>query len=552
MALPAALLVVLVPAMLSGCGGESEEAAAQLDWQLKGIPEELSKLGYDVDLRGIRVVYEPAHTMHREVLPPEYDGWSADSKQGWTHFAKHILNEVDSDRVGLFRLGYYAPWRKAIVIASVGSGVLLHGSALLAHEAVHVYQHQHREMFTPTWYRAQRTWEEGTVLMCLGEGEAERTTFEFLLARNGRALSDVAPEATLRGSNQGVQGGGDRLLYDVGLHFFLTLGCASGPDALGSHFASPPSSSEQLRHPVKLGKDLPTTVVWPDIAPSDATLILEDTCGALRIEQWLTGWLGRSEAFLAAAGWDGDALRVYRLADGTRISLWVTLWDRPEDAKAFGRAVSRCSPCVGLGRGRTVVCGGADDKKQAKVWVDRLLTRLEDPPEVPSDAASTHEIEQQWKRSFRAPRITAGRWLLPMLSLSVPVPRGWTQGTTNGLYILKRPRDDEVQETIEVFALPPHVSLDLEAVETEMRTLEEGVQPNRVIKLERVEIGAKRALLAEHAIAYGKRWVPLRLLSLYVPHDGQMLVVRATVYNEHHAESWSSVQQALRGVRLID
>lgn len=43
----------------------------------------------------------------------------------------------------------------------------------------------------------------------------------------------------------------------------------------------------------------------------------------------------------AAAGWDGDRYALWEDAAGQEILVWRSIWDTPEDARAFGRALAQ-------------------------------------------------------------------------------------------------------------------------------------------------------------------------------------------------------------------
>jgi hypothetical protein len=144
--------------------------------------------------------------------------------------------------------------------------------------------------------------------------------------------------------------------YASGLSFVERLRAAGGWDRVNAAYADMPVSTEQILHPEKyLERDAPSTVPLPD--PQTALgagwqTVDEDTLGELQISALLanlrsgggfdtrTGQLALPEAARnAAAGWDGDRYALW--SDGTRnVLAWRSVWDTPEDARAFSRALA--------------------------------------------------------------------------------------------------------------------------------------------------------------------------------------------------------------------
>jgi len=94
----------------------------------------------------------------------------------------------------------------------------------------------------------------------------------------------------------------------------------------------PPRSTEQVLHPERRG-DAPTPVPPGALPPLPAgfTVVYTDTVGEWGLREWLGLVLDADAAAAAAAGWDGDRLRLARRGDLWRLDL-VTVWDSPEDA----------------------------------------------------------------------------------------------------------------------------------------------------------------------------------------------------------------------------
>jgi hypothetical protein len=144
--------------------------------------------------------------------------------------------------------------------------------------------------------------------------------------------------------------------YASGLSFVERLRAAGGWDRVNAAYADMPASTEQILHPeTYLERDVPASVALPD--PQTALganweTVDADTLGELQISALLanlrsgggfdtrTGQLALPEAARkAAAGWDGDRYALW--SDGTRdVLVWRSVWDTPEDARAFSRALA--------------------------------------------------------------------------------------------------------------------------------------------------------------------------------------------------------------------
>jgi hypothetical protein len=165
--------------------------------------------------------------------------------------------------------------------------------------------------------------------------------------------------------------------------------------------SKPPASTEMLVHAQKRDVDFPLHVElpeWPEETLGAAAVVRDDTMGELNIQRLLLErGLGRLESQLAAAGWDGDHLQVYALADGASVVLWRTLWDREEDADAFRRALNPKHDTGAVAwrvahRGRLVQAVSAADDAIANVLRD-TLGGVQPPAEEPDDVATTSAVE---------------------------------------------------------------------------------------------------------------------------------------------------------------
>jgi hypothetical protein len=145
--------------------------------------------------------------------------------------------------------------------------------------------------------------------------------------------------------------------YTAGAAFVDRLLDEGGWDAIDAAYGDIPASTEQILHPLKyLERDEPSLLALPDPASvlgADWRVVDEDTLGELQTAVLLanfepgegfhamTGDIALPEAARnAAAGWDGDHFALWE--DGDRETLiWRSVWDTPEDARAFSRALAQ-------------------------------------------------------------------------------------------------------------------------------------------------------------------------------------------------------------------
>jgi hypothetical protein len=147
--------------------------------------------------------------------------------------------------------------------------------------------------------------------------------------------------------------------YTAGATFVDRLLAEGGWDAVNAAYADMPASTEQILHPLKyLDRDEPSLVILPDPGATlgaDWNVVDEDVLGEFQTEVLLAN-LGPGEGFNgitgeislpeaarnAAAGWDGDRFALWEDGDGEReILVWRSVWDTPQDARAFSRALAQ-------------------------------------------------------------------------------------------------------------------------------------------------------------------------------------------------------------------
>lgn len=150
------------------------------------------------------------------------------------------------------------------------------------------------------------------------------------------ALGDVGPVEVLVGAPAIVREG---LLFPyVGGLVFLQRMWKARPERPLPFGVNLPQSTEQVLHVDRwLAGDAPTRV---DFSESDFgwPVVYERDLGELETRIFLEEHLGdRERAERAAAGWDGDALRLFGGPEG-EVLVWVSVWDSPAEADEFAAA----------------------------------------------------------------------------------------------------------------------------------------------------------------------------------------------------------------------
>lgn len=122
--------------------------------------------------------------------------------------------------------------------------------------------------------------------------------------------------------------------YLGGLRLLQALGAARE-----QVWSRPPRSTEQVLHPEKYRADEPPVrvVLGAGAPPPGWSLVAEDTLGEalLRVLLRQAPDVHRAEADRGAAGWGGDAYRVYRGPGGALALAWALQFDTPADAREF-------------------------------------------------------------------------------------------------------------------------------------------------------------------------------------------------------------------------
>jgi hypothetical protein len=136
--------------------------------------------------------------------------------------------------------------------------------------------------------------------------------------------------------------------YDAGTAFAGRAYTHGGWPAVDAAHRDPPASSEQVLHPERYfdARDRPVEIALGGTDRIEADgwhASVEDTLGELGVRILVGRGLSAVSAARVAEGWGGDRLRA--LAKGDELVLvWMTAWDRPEDASDFAGALPVVRP----------------------------------------------------------------------------------------------------------------------------------------------------------------------------------------------------------------
>lgn len=311
------LLTIL---LLISCDSDKKEKQ-NLYSLINEISQELKEVGFVVDPDDINLELRSAKEMsaiHNSV-----------ADKG--NFSKY--NNEDTD----MRLAFYDSNSQSIVLKK-GSLRLLNKS-YLAHELVHAYQDQKWD-FNNIWqpFHKSSSEEDFNIITYLIEGYAELAKLAY---ENHYGLSRDASSHYLsklvfmKCAICDENNRSSTLPYKLGLRFMAHLYQQGGWALVDNALLNIPSSSEQVLHPDKLNKDLPQSVflpIWKD-NPFDLKLISDSSKGeAYLLNKLINMSLSSNEAFLAASGWDGDRLHLYKSKNQDEVLVWRIVFDRDSDA----------------------------------------------------------------------------------------------------------------------------------------------------------------------------------------------------------------------------
>ena len=289
-------------------------------------------------------------------------------------------------------VGYYDPAADTLfVLEDVEPS---EARTVLVHELVHALQDQHVDLDSLTASlrerndasSAARAAIEGQATLVMAEwvlkqstgSDADLTEMPGIAEKFGRVAAQGAPESmpTFAAAPRIVR---ETLTFPYvgGLGYIQDLWSRSEgrPPPFGSRL---PSSTEQVLHPERgpgATPDAPTAISL-GAAPDGWEELYANSLGELETRIFLSVHLDAdSAARAAAAGWDGDRVRLLR-SEGREALLWVTVWDAPGEADEFADAARRAFGARYAGSdGRTV---SVERRDVAGRPVVRILDRPSD------------------------------------------------------------------------------------------------------------------------------------------------------------------------------
>ena len=549
------LLALLCAAPQSG--DELRDVAESIapDLAQYGAPVDLEHLAYEV--RTVEEALSDLVEQQALFLDEEYwDAWHV-TLRAWGGAVPPRDEFIETMVRGLTSgmRAYYHPPRGALVMLDSGLSELsdaLSGGIdpIVAHELVHASQDQARgiaEIMAPH----RSTIEAMRTQQCLLEGEAELVA--ALWASSGR-FAQTDPEVGEPDVRRMIAGVGV-ITYEAGRRFFHRRWREGGREALDAAWLTPPASSEQILHPEKYPLDRPTVVELPDLPGAWHTNVLGELetyrLLALAVEDV-------DEAYLAAAGWDGDRLVIVRTSDGNNAVVWRSLWDRRRDAAQFERLLKKVVAGEVVRSGRVVDWLGACDEEGPIAFPEALRGPLEEtrksPREIESDSKSSSELERAWrKRKEAKSRVDGDEWILENAGIAISIPDGWELTEMNGVAMLRQKdagRGFAANMNVQVMAKP--AGADLDELARLNRAQLDAIEGLSLESFERCEVAGEPALYLKYGGVIPGMPRELSFVSTLWIRDETQVVVTATCTPEQWIGMGELLEELVRGPRALE
>jgi hypothetical protein len=377
--LPSALAAALVAISLSAPEPPGQEASDLLDALLSGLlgfkemagpelQEEVARVGGIPFRRDVKVEFMARQELGRyldELMDEEYPQSRALADQRTLEAFDLIPPGGDLRRVRRRLLeqnvvGFYdeRPGRKSLYAVSADRRLTPANQVVLSHEMRHALQDQYLDIHGFLSDEVGDFDDRRMALLALLEGDATLVMEMFL---RERLPQPTAPDGDWSGLSlpaelmpEAVPVLQDQLIfpYFSGRDFVQALWRSGGWEAVRRAWARPPTTTEQVLHPDKYAAGESARPVALSLAPKRGRLVNEGVLGEAFIRTLLGD--GSDEA---AAGWGGDAFRVWDVSGATVLD-WRSVWDSPNDLAEFASALRlrfERSHGSGSARGRAVV-----------------------------------------------------------------------------------------------------------------------------------------------------------------------------------------------------
>ncbi len=449
---------------------------------------------------------------------------------------------------------YYDPTHKQFVLldtASRDTAEAMAGSLLplVTHELVHAEQDARVGGITGFFDPQHSSLDACQARRCVLEGEAEVIA---VLAQAGEAaVAPMAQNELANSLDKLFAGEITGLLYANGRRLVGQRFLADGIDGVRQLWREPPSSTEQVMHPAKLGKDLPQAIVVPAIPGCD--IEHRTTFGEL-MTYHLLRQAGSStlDAGLAAMGWDGDEVAVGKhAASGAPVLVWRSVWDREVDAREFAAQFADRKNLLATTTGNVVDLVGTKEATVREAIAAACAATPWQTAVGADDAASTATEEGALRKLDAGNAVADGRWELRDVRLSIPAPEGWELREVAGTKMLI-----DSSTAASGFAVNVNVQRMARGTFTDLAALLAGTRQQldqlpkvTVHSLESGKIGEVEVVRAEWEGQIGSM-APLHCLQIaYLWGDQQVWVTATTARRtwQRHAEA---LQQLMAGIRI--
>lgn len=285
------------------------------------------------------------------------------------------LLDTESDLQAMFAavlgeqvIGYYDPDTRRLVVRDTVMEALTgeptseqtqEARLVLVHELVHALQDQRLGLGKS--FQLDRTADGDNAFRAVVEGDATLAMLAHALRQQGIPLSAATEGIQQMGSYLDINGlvRGEKLddapaivrvtlvaPYLRGLQFIAAVQSRGGWPAVNNAHRRPPLSTEQVIHPAKYFDREPPEAVevseHPRLRAAGFERVEVDTLGELELSVYLGQGQESATDEVAAAGWAGDQLVVYRRSDQLAV-IWWTTWDTEQDAIEAVRAAKSVS-----------------------------------------------------------------------------------------------------------------------------------------------------------------------------------------------------------------